>query len=106
MTRKKLENQWTVISEATEGERKIFLKNFEQKKKILKIFFENFFEKKNFSKRQKRSKMLGNDAKIHMLVVSEWKKRGKVVKKENSWVFSRLWTALMSMKEREIRLDP
>ncbi len=50
----------------------------------LKIFFENFFEKKNFSKRQKRSKMLGNDAKIHMLVVSEWKKRWKVVKKENS----------------------
>ena len=53
MTRKKLENQWTVISEATEGERKNFLKNFEQKKKILKIFFENFFEKKIFQSAKK-----------------------------------------------------
>ena len=54
MTRKKLENQWTVISEATEGERKNFLKNFEQKKKILKNFFENFFEQKKFFKAPKK----------------------------------------------------
>jgi hypothetical protein len=38
MTRKKLENQCAVISEATEGERKFFLKIFEQKKKNLKKF--------------------------------------------------------------------
>ena len=43
MTRKKLENQCAVISEATEGERKNFLKIFEQKKKNLKNFL-----KKNF----------------------------------------------------------
>ena len=49
MTRKKLENQCAVISEATEGERKIFLKNFEQKKKILKIFL----KKKNFQSAKK-----------------------------------------------------
>ena len=54
MTRKKLENQWTVISEATEGERKNFLKNFEQKKKkIWKFFLKIFLKKKIFQSAKK-----------------------------------------------------
>ena len=50
-----------------------------------KIQFE-FLKKK--SKRQKRSKILENDVKSQMRMVSEWGNWEKVVEKEKEWFFS------------------